>query len=570
MDELNIVLAGAAGQGVQSAASILGKTLKRLGFFVYVTQDYQSRVRGGHNFMRVRFSGRRLSAAVRASDFLLALNEESLSIHLPDLSAGGLAICMEESRGAADDPRLRALAADVGPTSARGPKFVGVKLLSALFTMIGLGPDVLRGAVDTQFSGRISSELLGVNLEAVDAVRSVVNAEDTHPIPFEPSDGGKRIFVDGNEAIALGLMAGGIGVYAGYPMTPATSIMNLLASAGPELGIAVEQVEDEIAALNLAVGASYAGARAAAGSSGAGLCLMSEALGLAGVTETPVLVIDGQRPGPAVGMATRTEQSDLLFAVHASQGEFPRAVIAPALHEDGFSMAAEGLNLAEQWQIPVILMSDQAFADAQCTLDAFDTDSIVIDRGPVAPEPPSTEVLRRYEVTDSGVSPRAFPVLSKWLVAVDSHEHDEVGHLTDNVENRLRQNRKRMKKLEGIARSLPGPELPQGDAETLVLCWGSTAGPVLEAVDRLRREGRDVGAAVFRYLFPMNADAVREALSVAGRLFTIEANETGQLGRLLKMETGIVPDRHIGKTDGRGFTVEDACALIETALGRAQ
>ena len=567
MADLNIVLAGAAGQGVQSAAAILGGTLQRLGFFVFTTQDYQSRVRGGHNFMRVRFSDVRLRAAVRRSDYLLALNEESLSIHLPDLRPDGLAICMAEDRGNTEDPRLRVLSLEVGPASAKGPKFVGVKLLSMLFTMIGFGPEVLRTAVERQFGKRLSPELLRTNMDAVDAVSSIVEKKDIHPLPFRPNAGENQLYLDGSEAIALGLMAAGIGVYAGYPMTPSTSIMNVLAANGPALGIAVEQVEDEIAALNAAIGAAYAGARAAAGSSGAGLCLMSEALGLAGVTETPVVLIDAQRPGPAVGMATRTEQSDLLFAVHASQGEFPRAVVAPAFHEDGFALAAEALNIAERWHVPVILMDDQAYADALCTVDEFDTAGVEIDRGPIAPEPEARAVLRRYEVTDSGVSPRAFPLLSKWLVSADSHEHDEVGHLTDDMGNRDRQNSKRMRKLEGIVRSFPGPEVVHPDAETLILCWGSTAGPVMEAVERLREESEDVGVAIFRYLFPMNVEEVCGALDGAKRLITVEMNYTGQLGRLLRMETGIEVDRHIGKSDGRAFTVEDVVSRLKAVLG---
>lgn len=332
MSDLNIVVAGAAGQGVQSSAGILGKALLHLGFEVYVTQDYQSRIRGGHNFMCVRFSHRPLGAAVRRADFLLALNEESLRMHFPDLTQDGQAFCMQEARGDFSDPRLHVLPQDVGPAFARSTRFIGVKLLAMLFTSLGYPPEVLIEAVQTTFGKRLKPEVLQANVSAIRDVSAYVDQIGVNPPPLSPSAENGRMLISGNEAIALGMIAAGIGVYTGYPLSPSAAILNTLAQHGPGLGIAVEQVEDEIAALNAAIGAAYAGARAATGSSGGGLSLMTEAIGLAGITETPVVIVDAQRPGPATGMATRTEQSDLLFIVHTSQGEFPRVVLAPADH----------------------------------------------------------------------------------------------------------------------------------------------------------------------------------------------------------------------------------------------
>ncbi len=566
MADLNIVVAGAAGQGIQSAADVLGKILLRLGFEVYITQDYQSRVRGGHNFTSVRFSDRPLAASVKRIDFLLALNEESLHIHLPKLTARGLALCMAEDKGDVNDARVRALPQEVGPAAARTPRFVGVKLLAMLFTLLGYPTDVLSEAIQVELGQRLKPEVLQANLEAVQAVSAFIDRNDVQPLVFKPSARNGRMIVTGNEAIALGMIAAGVGVYVGYPMSPSTSILNTLAAKGPEFGIAVEQVEDEIAALNVVVGASYAGARAATGSSGGGLSLMTETIGLAGVTETPVVVVDAQRPGPATGMATRTEQSDLLFIVHAAQGEFPRVVLAPADHHDAFYLTAEAFNLADRWQVPVFIMTDQALADAQRTVPEYDLSRVTIDRGLIAPEPDDVQVLRRYEVTDSGVSPRAYPLLSKWLVAQDGHEHDELSHLTDDIDNRVRQVHKRMKKLNGIAGSFPGPEIVHPEAGTLLLCWGSTVGPVLEAIEQLRERGHDLGAAIFRYLYPMNKSKVQAALQHASRLITIEGNYTGQLGKLLLMETGIATQGHIGKFDGRIFDLEDTVSLIENFL----
>jgi 2-oxoglutarate ferredoxin oxidoreductase subunit alpha len=569
MSALSILIAGAAGQGVQSAAAILGKTLHRIGFFVYTSQDYQSRVRGGHNYMQIRFSDKPLAAAVRGNNFLLALNNESLRIHLPDLAEDGLALCMDADRGDVEDPRLRPLAAAVGPDTARGEKFVGVKFLSMLFTLLGFTPETLRQAVEMQFKKKLKPEVLQANLDAIDAVASTVDTGDIRSIPFQPAAMKDHLLLTGNDAIALGMVAAGVGVYVGYPMTPSTSILNALAGYGPKVGIAVEQVEDEISALNAAIGASYAGARAATGSSGAGMGLMAEAMGLAGITETPIVIVDAQRAGPSTGMATRTEQSDLLFVVHASHGEFPRAVIAPADTEDGFYLTAEAFNIADRWHVPVFIMDDMAFADAENTVAPFDLSRVRIDRGPLAPEPDQVQLLRRYEDTESGVSPRAFPVLSRWLVACDSHEHDEVGRMTDNIENRNRQFEKRMRKLKGIASEFPGPEIVGAPAEDLVICWGSTVGPVLEATQLLRARGVSVAAGIFRYLYPMNRERVQKALTGFRRIFTVEGNYTGQLGRLVQAETCTPVHGHIGKVDGRPFTVEDVVERIEEALGGA-
>lgn len=566
MEHINVVIAGAAGQGVQSAGEILGKTLLRLGYHVFITQDYQSRVRGGHNFLSVRFSDAPLAAPVRRADYLLALNEESVGLRLGELGPEGLAFCLEADKGANADPRLRVLPDSVGPAAARGEKYAAVKLLSMLFASLGFRPEVLSGSVKKLFEGKLKPEALQANLDSVSAVSSFIDARDIRPPDFKPAPAPDRMLISGNDAVALGMAAAGIGVYAGYPITPSTSILNALGTAGPKLGIAVEQAEDEIAALNLAIGASYAGARAACGSSGPGLSLMAEAIGLAGITETPVVIYDGQRSGPSTGMATRTEQSDLLSLVHSSHGEFPRAVLSPATHADSFYLAAEAFNIADAWQVPVFFTNDLGQAGAECTLEEFDVSRVRIDRGLFAPEPPEPAMLARYAVTDSGVSPRALPCLSKWLVSCDSHEHDENGHLTDNAANRVAQHAKRMRKLAGMAASFPGPEIIDPGRKVCVIAWGSTVGPLLEAKALLKEKGIEFSVAVFRYLYPLNAEKVRAALKGFSRLVTFEQNYSGQLGKLLRMEAGLDITVHIGKYDGRNLTVEDAVSLLESGL----
>jgi len=563
------MIAGAAGQGVEWATKTLGRFLLRSGFNVYTTSDHQSRIRGGHNFNRIRFGDRPLGASVRRIDFLLALNEESIGLHLEELTGGGLLFCVAEDKGNLADSRMQVLPAEVGPKEAGRPQYNGIKLLAMLVFNLGLAEEILADVVQQALEKRKGKEIVEANLKVIKEVFSYLRSKGQNPqprhLPIVP--GNSRILISGHEAVALGMICAGVGVYVGYPMSPSTSILAVLAQNGPEFGIAVEMAEDEIAAANIAIGASYAGVRAATGSSGGGLALMSEAIGMAGITETPVVIVDGQRSGPSTGMATRTEQSDLLFVTHISQGEFPRAILGPTDQQDAFYLTAEAFNIAEKWQIPVFIMTDHNLADSQASLEEFDLSPLTIDRGTMAPEPEGVRCLDRYRVTESGVSARAFPVISNWLVAQDSHEHDEYGRMTDNPDNRVRQMDKRMRKLAGIADTFPGPELIHGDAEIMLICWGSTVGPAVEALAKLREQGHNIGAAIFRYLFPMNRKKVKAAFEGRKKLLTIEANYTGQLGKLLLAETGIHTHGHIAKFDGRLFTVEDVLSMVGKALG---
>jgi 2-oxoglutarate ferredoxin oxidoreductase subunit alpha len=268
-------------------------------------------------------------------------------------------------------------------------------------------------------------------------------------------------------------------------------------------------------------------------------------------------------------MATRTEQADLLFVAHISHGDFPRLIIAPANHSQAFYLTTEAFNLADYWQIPVFILSDQALASSESSVDEFDLEKVTIDRGLIAVEPQNPEMLRRYEVTESGVSPRAFPQLSKWLISCDSHEHNEIGQVSDEIANRNRQHDKRMRKLKNLAHTLPGPKIVAAPAEKLLICWVSNGGPVLEARQKLQMQGQNFAVAIFEYLYPLNRELIEKALAPFKEIHTIEGNYSGQLGKLLQMETSIRSTSHIGKTDGRLFTVDDVeQSLIELVGGQ--
>jgi 2-oxoglutarate ferredoxin oxidoreductase subunit alpha len=374
-----------------------------------------------------------------------------------------------------------------------------------------------------------------------------------------------HIFINGNAAIALGALAGGVGFYASYPMTPATSIMTQLSMRQDDAGIVVEQVEDEISAINMALGASYAGVRAMTGTSGGGFALMVEALSLQGIMEVPLVVVNSQRPGPSTGMATRTEQSDLDFVLTAGHGEFPRMVLAVRNPEDAFYQTARALNLADKYQTLVIILTDQHLADSAQTIPPYDFDKVSIDRHLAAAEELTGERYKRHRLTESGISPRIIPgKIPGTVVLSDSHEHNEYGHISEGIDNRIAMMEKRMKKLEGIAAEIQEPNyFGVEEPEYLLLGWGSTEGSLREAVELLTQEGISIGALVFGDLYPLPTKLLMKYANIAKKLINVEQNFTGQLARLIRQETCINMTTSILNYSGRQIDSYTIAARIK-------
>ncbi len=370
----------------------------------------------------------------------------------------------------------------------------------------------------------------------------------------------EHILINGNSAVALGAIAAGCRYYCAYPMTPSTGVLTYMSSKSNEMGIAIDQVEDEVAALNMALGAAYAGVRAMTGSSGGGIALMVESLSLAGIIETPVVIINVQRPGPATGLPTRTEQADLRFIIHAGHGEFPRMVISLRTPEDAFYQTARAFNLAEKYQIPVILMSDQVLADSNVTYKPFDFNKITIDRYLATKEDITDERYKRYKLTEDGISPRLIPgkVPGK-VVLVDSDEHDEYGNITEDAEIRVAMVDKRARKMEGLIDELQEPWfIGKEDPENLIVCWGgSLYGAVKEVVDRLNNEGVSIGALVYGDIWPFPKKKLLQMSKKAKKLIDIEQNSTGQLDSIIREELLIQCDHKILKYDGRALNGDE-------------
>ena len=554
---LNFMVGGEAGQGVQSVGFLLAKVFARGGYHVFADQDYESRIRGGHNFFRVRVSDSKVGAIAEGVDVLIALNMDTIELHQAKMVRQGIIIFDgEKIKGVSgnDDDLFSMPLEKLAEAEAAGKLMTNTVALGAAMALVGYDLSILNVVLADRFG---KGEVADKNIAAAEAGYEYVQRERKGKFgKIKPLPRAKRMLLTGNEAICLGAIAAGCKFMAAYPMTPASSIMEYLAAKSKDFGLVMVHAEDEIAAINMTIGAAYAGVRAMTATSGSGLCLMVEGIGLAGITETPVVIIDGQRPGPAVGLPTRTEQGDLQFVLHAHHGDFPRAVLAPATIEDAFWVTVKAFNWAERYQLPVIILTDQHLASSYATVDGLDLSQVIIDRGMLFSETDDDSFdYMRHRVTKSGISPRAFPGLGKALVLTDCDEHDEEGHLTEDAEQRTAQVRKRLRKSLALEKEIAIPQrYGARGAEVTLIGWGSTYGAIHEAVDMLRKEGASVNLLHLSELWPFPTKAVADILSRASNSYSIENNATGQLARLIKAETGYSVGGRILKFDGRPFT----------------
>lgn len=547
----NLLIGGAAGQGIDTMAAILGKLLKKEGYAVLTTPDFMSRIRGGHNFILIRFGDGPVTSHSMVIDGMIAFDDETVDLHIDALKPDGFILCDEKLETVdkrAIKIRMTEMAKELGNPRVSGSIATGV-----LLKLFGLSLDGIKDILEQE----LKAALIEVNLKAYDLGFTQVEAR-YEKLAADFSD---YMIISGNKALALGALAAGLRFYSAYPMSPSTGIMEFLASKSKELDVVVEQAEDEIAAINMVLGASFAGARAMTGTSGGGFSLMVEAIGLSGIAEIPVVIVNAQRPGPATGLPTRTEQSDLRFAIHASQGEFPRKVIALRHQEDAYRQTLRAFQTAEKYQIPVIILSDQYLADGSATIKPL---SLPDDHSDNDPETILPGDYMRYQLTEDGISPRLIPGLTVHLVNVDSDEHDEQGLITESAEVRQNMVDKRMLKLQGIISELEEPEFfGSKKAEVLLLGWGSTWGPIKEAVELLNQETPDKYCAlVFGDVDPLPDKVLKDQAQRVSSIINIEQNATGQLAGLIREKTGIVCTQSILKYDGRQIAGEEIALRI--------
>ncbi|MBN1189819.1 MAG: 2-oxoacid:acceptor oxidoreductase subunit alpha [Dehalococcoidales bacterium] len=562
MLDLNIMIGGEAGQGIQTIGFVVGKTFSRGNLHVFSDQDYESRVRGGHNFYRVRVKDRINRSQTERLDMLVALDRETVERHLSLLKDDGMVVA--DSRVIGDgfkDLPLLDIPLEQLAMEAASDKIMGNAVAAgAVMGLIGFDFALLENVLRWHFK-KSTAQVQDGNVRSARAGYDY--AAQRIPSFFtrrcRASDGGPCLFLNANEAIALGAMAAGCKFVAAYPMTPVTSIMEYIAGKGRSHSIAVVQPEDEIAAINMVIGAAYAGARAMTATSGSGFALMVEGLGLAGIAEIPAVIVLGQRPGPAVGLPTRTEQGELLFAVHAGTGEFPRVILAPENAEEAFFLTVKAFNLAEKFQVPVIILTDTHLANSYVSVEKFDLDKVVIDRGELFSNeaPLAADGYKRYALTESGISPRAFPLHGRELVVSDSDEHDETGHLTESAEFRTQQVAKRLKKYAGMKPAMSFPVFDEvSGAELTLIGWGSTGGAIREAAGLLREKGTAANILHLSEIWPFPVENVTAALRKTGYNVVVENNASGQMADLIGAETGFRSLKRINRWDGRPVSAQ--------------
>ena len=568
--DMNIVLAGEAGQGLKTFSGLLGKGFFRAGFDVFSSKDYMSRVRGGHNFMQIRVGRGNFTAPVKPIDILVALNEEGLELHHSRVKNDGVIIYDGETGKEMTEKKLVNLpAAEIA--SGVNPRAENTVYMGALLEIMQLPAPPWEELLQNYFTDETIAEdnvlLLQKGKQAVDYKMDIDKSESREEVE-ENND--TQIFITGNDSLAMGAAVSGVQFYSGYPMTPSTGIMNYLANHQDRLDLAVEQAEDEIGAINMAIGASFAGIRAMTGTSGGGFALMNEGLGLAAVTEIPLVIAEVQRPGPATGLPTRTGQGDLQFVINSAQGEFPLKVIAPRNRQEAFTQTLRAFNLAEKYQIPVIILSDQFLADSAANipepdLSEFSKNRYLLD----SHNWPENKDYCRYEFTDSEVSPRAYPgQLSDEVVLVDSHEHDECGFVTEDKELMKKIIAKRDRKRNRLREEdLLEPEYTGADKpQYLLVCWGSSHGPVFEAMEELNGEGYKIGLLSYTDVWPLSTELLSEIHDSVRKIVAVENNSTAQFARLITSECGLLFDDTILKADGRPFYPGEIKEQIERIL----
>lgn len=568
---VNWKIAGVGGFGLQAAASVFGRALLRAGYFVQTYAEYPSIIKGGPSTAQVRFSNGPVVSHSETVDLLVCLNQDAIQRHAGELVQGGtLVYDSTEVAGALEvRPDVRIIQVPMGQIvlEAGGEKIMrNAVSLGASLALLGLDTRSLAGVVRDQYLKR-GEEIVKRNLALIEAgVQAVSGAGIPKTGSGHSLTGGdQRLLVSGNEAVGLGALRAGCQVYSGYPMTPSTSILKFLASHASQYNLVVRQEQDEISVINLAIGASHAGARAMVASSGGGFSLMVESYGLAAMTETPLVIVEVMRPGPATGLPTWTEQGDLQFLLHAAQGEFPRVVLAPGSVEECFQLTFLAFNLADRYQTPVIIASDKYLAESQWTVEPFAETKLVIDRGRIERRPAAS--YERYAFSADGVSPRVLPgTPGTWYIA-NSDEHDGRGLSNEEAASRVVQVDRRQRKLEGIRREVPAPVLHgPATADLTVVTWGSTTLPVREARAILAGQGLRVNALQLVTMSPFPSMAVEKLLQSAKRLVVVENNRTAQLRSLIREQTGITIDQAVLRYDGRQF---NAATLAEqlTAYG---
>lgn len=547
-NELHLIMGGEAGQGLDTVSGLLGKAVVRSGRHLLAAQHVMSRVRGGHNNFRLRISSGPVLGPPDTFHLLAAMSRESVDLHKDKLQEPGIIL----ADAGWELPALPGMVAVPFAELAPRPVFRNVALLGVLGAMLGLEASLFEEQLLEQFRAK-GDEIVSSNLRVLaSSMQWAAENAPRLPMPEGAAHAG-LLSMDGNQAIVLGALAAGVRFCGYYPMSPATTIAEGLVQAAVEMGVVVEQAEDEIAAANMALGAAYAGAPSIVPTSGGGFALMTEAVSMAGVSETPVVFVVVQRPGPATGLATRTEQADLELVLYAGHGEFPRAVLAPATLTDCFRLTRKAFDLAEKSQGPVFVLSDQYLASATRSVAPFDLDSLAPVTGPDLTDS-DPENYHRYN-WGGPVSPRRIPGHGQSLILADSHEHNEAGHIIEDGAIRVRMQDKRQAKLGVLLDEAVPPEFTgHDDPDVLLVGWGSSCEVLREVTAGLQAGGTRAACLCFTQVWPLVPAAFLPRLVSARTVVAVEGNSTAQFAGLLRKTTGFHIQKSVLRYDGRALT----------------
>lgn len=569
-------IGGEAGFGIMVAGQTFSRILSHAGYFINEINDYPSLIRGGHNVVSVTWSDQPLHASWQPVDILIALNKDSIDYHYQELTQGGIVIYdgdeyeLDKSKYPSHinflPVPLKKTAIQVGA----GMLMRNTVALGATLAVLGLPLDYLTDILAAQFS-RKGETVVKQNVDAAkvgyEYVTTNSNSKTTRKLKVIPKED-LNLVLTGAEGVGLGAIAGGVKFFVAYPMTPINPLLAFMAAKQTSCDFVYKQPEDEIAGINMAVGAGFAGVRSVVATAGGGFSLMVEGTGLAGMIESPVVIVMGMRPGPATGLPTWTAQADLHFVLNAAQGEFPRLVLAPGDPEEAFYLTAEALNLADCYQTPTFVLVDKALMETRYSIPMLQHEKITIDRGKLLTEEEQNNMpeLARYEFTKDGISPRGVIGRKGGIFRGNSDEHDIHGYSNEDAGNTRKMIEKRMKKLYEAEKHVPDPVVyKDNDADITLVGWGSTKGPVLEAIHELSTHNYQLSTNYLHlnYINPFPTKFVTEFLSRAKRPIDIEGNHNGQMADWIKMKTGIELKERILKYDGRPFYPEEIIKEIK-------
>jgi len=578
IEDISVMIAGKAGDGVLFTGNVLAKILKRQGWDIVTYRNFPSNIRGEPTNYTIRASLKKIYGRGDKIDILMAFDCDAIFEHINSMAEGGIVLCegQEVRRMKPVDRSAKTFHAFSMRTLAKekfgNEIFKNMILLGGLCYILDLDLSVIAKVITETFLKRKGKEVVRRNIEAIhlgcEEAEKIVGKHERHPLKRKKDE--NRLLISGNEAIALGALVSGCRFVAAYPICPASEIWQMLVHYFPEYGGIVVQTEDELAAINMALGASYAGARVMTSTSGPGASLMMEGFGLAGMTEIPLVVVHVQRVGPSTGLPTKSEQSDLLQWIHGSHGEFPRIVLSPGTIQECLEFTVMAFNLAERYQCPVILLSEQDYGQNFRTVERFDLSKIEIDRGKLLTK---KELLglkdyKRFEFTRDGISPRALPSMKNGIHMVESNEHDERGYRDESSRNRAKMMEKRMKKLKTARKDLVRPKIwGNKTAEIGIIGCGSTLGPIKEALDLLKKSGIEAKFLQLRTLWPFLEKDVKDFISACKKVYVVDNNYEGQLALLIYSQVRPKTElKSILKYSGHTFRPKDIAEPIQRVL----